>query len=335
VTWLEEGAILICLLICALVYSLATAINLPTWHLEGAFQTASSLFRLDAGQCPGKDFFPYLGIGPFLTLFPAFKASGSTLAASVFSAQFMTLVSWGISVAVIWQFIFRPQSFVASLAAGSFFLLTIIVSATYFRVSFDVSPGNSLRPVRSALPYLVAIIYYLIIERLRSTKLQYGFSGVLTGTLLLWSNDFAIPCCTLFTFFVVFRSIKSGEFSYENMAIYTLSCFLSSVAFMHLATAGHSIAYVRYNLDLAHDQWWFFGPYGESTRIFAIRDICRLFAKETILAVGLLAAVAAYSVKSRRLEHQLLAWIGLILLTGGVIPSIGGHLGGYFGAFHS
>ena len=31
---------------------------LPTLHLDGAFQTASSLFRIDSGNTIGKDYFP-------------------------------------------------------------------------------------------------------------------------------------------------------------------------------------------------------------------------------------------------------------------------------------
>lgn len=134
----------------AAIYAMTTAINAPTFHLDGAFQTASGLFRLDSGQAPGKDFFPYLGIGPLLALYPVFKAFGSDLSASVISAQFMTLVLGGLSVSVIWHFIFRPKSIITSLAVGSVLFVVPIAAAEFFSLplhhslGFAINPGNSL-----------------------------------------------------------------------------------------------------------------------------------------------------------------------------------------------
>lgn len=95
--------IILSFLMWAIFYVMTTTINVPTFHLDGAFQMASGIFRFDSGQFPGKDFFPYLGIGPLFTLYPAFKASGQDIFASVFFAQFMTLISGGLSVSVIWH----------------------------------------------------------------------------------------------------------------------------------------------------------------------------------------------------------------------------------------
>ena len=43
-----------------------SSLTVPTYHLDGSFQTASGLFRLAEGDVPGRDFYPYLGIGPLL-----------------------------------------------------------------------------------------------------------------------------------------------------------------------------------------------------------------------------------------------------------------------------
>jgi hypothetical protein len=90
--------------------SLYMAINLPTYHLDGAFQTASGLYRLEAGQFPGKDFYPYLGIMPLYALYPAFKLLGSDLSASVFSAYFLSCIVKMLPIAMVWQLIWRPKS---------------------------------------------------------------------------------------------------------------------------------------------------------------------------------------------------------------------------------
>src|SRR3954451_22069902 len=63
-------ALLLLDLAIPLAYARQSSLVLPTMHLDGSFQTASGLFRLESGQWPGKDFFPYLGIGPVMALFP-------------------------------------------------------------------------------------------------------------------------------------------------------------------------------------------------------------------------------------------------------------------------
>ena len=71
------------LLLFALVVALTQAWRwwheVPTWHMDGAFQTASGLYRLADGQVPGRDFFPYLGIAPVLLLYPVFALLGGEL----------------------------------------------------------------------------------------------------------------------------------------------------------------------------------------------------------------------------------------------------------------
>ena len=70
----------IVLFLTLIIYqSLDTAINIPTNHLDGAFQTASGLFRIDSGQVPGRDFFPYLGVGPVLLIYPLLNIFTITL----------------------------------------------------------------------------------------------------------------------------------------------------------------------------------------------------------------------------------------------------------------
>jgi len=324
-----------------LLYSLSAAINMPTFHLDGAFQTASGLFRLDSGQFPGKDFFPYLGIGPLLSLYPAFKVFGSDLSASVFSAQFMTIVFGWLSVSIIWQLIFGPKSFITSLAAGAVFFVTPIVGASYFSLplhhslSFASNPGNSLRSIRAAAPYVIAITYYFLILNIKSAQIKSTLSGIITGAVLLWSNDFAIPSAGLFAIFIAFNSFIKDEFKLQNALLYVSSAFFSWAALLGLTTLGHPLDLLKYNfLDVAKDQWWFFGPYGDSTRIFELQQIFRLISQETIFPLIILALAVVAAIKTKRIEHVLVAWIGSVLLAGGILASAGGHLGGYFGGFY-
>lgn len=133
--------IILSFLMWAIFYAMTTTINVPTFHLDGAFQMASGIFRFDSGQFPGKDFFPYLGIGPLFTLYPAFKASGPDIFASVFFAQFMTLISGGLSVSVIWHLMGRSESLPISFAAGAVFFVAwnapVMASGKGLRIHFE------------------------------------------------------------------------------------------------------------------------------------------------------------------------------------------------------
>jgi hypothetical protein len=331
--------VVLCFLVWAISFSMTKAINVPTLHVDGAFQTASGLFRLDSGQFPGKDFFPYLGIGPLFTLYPAFKASGSDLSASVFSAQFMTLISGGLSVSVISHLIVRPKSIFSSLATGAVFFVTPVVAAKFFflplhhSIAFAVDPGNSLRSIRVMAPYLVVIFYYLLLFDIKTARLKYALSGILTGSILLWSNDFALPTAGFFALFIVFKAFSKNEFK-KNALIYAFALVLSWAGLLCLSTDNHPIALLKYNfLDVAKDQWWYFVPYGGLTRIFSLQQVSRLISEENIFPLIVLGLTVIVFIKTRSVEYALVAWIGLVLFAGGALASIGGHLQNYFQGF--
>lgn len=83
--WVD--AVLLAITIIGLWHVVRTVtLALPSWHVDGAFQTASGLFRLNDGQFPGRDFFPYLGMAAVYVLFPLFKLAGADLAASTSAA---------------------------------------------------------------------------------------------------------------------------------------------------------------------------------------------------------------------------------------------------------
>ena len=334
-------SIILCWMGWAVFYSLSAAINIPTFHLDGAFQTASGLYRLDSGQIPGKDFYPYLGIGPLLVLYPFFKAFGANISASVFSAQLVVLLIGMLSTALIWQLIWRPKSFVTSLAVGSVLFLTPFAVSIFLSqplpvwMEFGVSPGNSLRPIRAAAPYLIVIAYYFFIFRINKPQKKYILSGLLTGSVLLWSNDFAIPSAGLFAIFVFITALRCREFLIKNSLFYLVATIISWMTFLTFATYGHPMELLKYNfLDVAQDQWWFFGPYGESTRIFYLQKLTRIFSQENYIPLLVLALMAVLASITRLIEHVLLLWIGVVLFAGGVAASVGGHLGHYFGAFY-
>ena len=264
----------------ATFYALSFTVDLPTTHLDGAFQSASSVYRLNAGYFPGRDFMPYLGIGPTFVIFPAFRAAGADLAASEFSTHLMTLgFSW-LSVSLLWHLIFRPHSFPASLAAGASSLaLTVIATLTESRSS--ATPSTMLRrPAtrcarsgrrrrRSRWPSM-----YWECRRLASAAGRATLFGFATGLILLWSNDFAIPSAALLGVLFAADAYGRRELGKIEAALYAVVAVGSWLALLTVSTAGHPLEFLRYNfIDVAQDQWWYFGPYDEASRVFGISEL--------------------------------------------------------------
>lgn len=322
------------------IQSMNTAINIPTFHLDGAFQTASGLFRLDSGHAPGRDFFPYLGVGPLLLIFPFFKVAGGTLSASVFAAQFITLALGWIAMSVLFQLTFRPRMLMLSFAGGAaLFILTFLITnqlSTPNAFAFAFEPGNSLRPIRAAAPYLVAIFSYLLVTRSKNGLRRNILAGLFIGVTLLWSNDFAVPTAGLFSIFYYGFLYSEEKSTWKvNAIVFSFVAFSSWILLLTIVTAGHPLELAKYNfVDVGKDQWWYFGPYGPTTRVFEFSQLPRIVSKENYFPLLVLLLAIGVSIKTKKIEHILISWIGLSLFAGGTLASLGGHIGGYFVGFY-
>lgn len=329
-------ASIVCLIVIFVCQSFISALNIPTFHLDGAFQTASGLFRVDSGQYPGKDFFPYLGIGPLLLLFPLFKIAGGTLSASVFAAKFITICLGWLGISVLWQLVFRPKFAISSLLGGAIVLLAtdyFVSHTTTFSYVFE--PGNSLRPIRSAIPYIVSIAFYFLFRNNQYGNIRALLLGVIIGVSLLWSNDFAIPTSGLFLiFFIVLVYFKNNSTWIRNATTSGVTSIITWGALLYLLTSGHPFELIRFNfIDVAGDQWWYYSPYSPEKRVFSIWQIYKIFSLENYFPLFILLITLLISAITKKVEDFLIFLIGFTLFSGGVLASVGGHLGGYFGAF--
>jgi hypothetical protein len=108
------------------------------------------------------------------------------------------------------------------------------------------------------------------------------------------------------------------KLDYLLLCLYIFSSLLSWCVLILLITWGHPFELLNYNFrDVAGDQWWLFGPYGENFRVFGPHHLLRLIFYEQNfipLLVLLLSAILAF--KSRQIEHVLLVWVGVALLAG-------------------
>ncbi len=325
-------------LVFTFVYAQKFSIHIPTFHLDGAFQTASSLFRLDSFQLPGRDFFPYLGIGPNLVIYPFFKLFGGNMASAVLASFFTTIICLWISLFVLCHLIFKPKSLLFSFATAAVIVtITMMLLGSHsYLVQFFLAPGNSLKPIRSFIPYSTALFSYLIIFNTQNKQHSRGYliallAGVMMGFVMLWSNDYAIVTTISFSCFFLayfyFNYSKKEVFRY--MVIYTLIALASWMILLTLITAGDPIPFLKYNyVYVRQEQWWFFSPYDEKGRIFSLLQLKKIIYPLPLLMITL---TLIFSFMKKNIEYALVATIGLALYLGGALSAVGGHItGAYF-----
>ena len=161
-------------------------------------------------------------------------------------------------------------------------------------------------------------------------------AGLLIGATMLWSNDFAIPTAGLFSIFYCsyFYFEEKATWKFSAM-IFCLTAILSWGVLLSLITVGHPFELIKFNfIDVAKDQWWYYGPYGPSTRIFEFSHLPRLISGENYFPLVILLMASMVAIKTKKIEHVLLAGIGLTLFAGGSLASLGGHIDEYFGGFY-
>ncbi|WP_375399788.1 hypothetical protein [uncultured Amnibacterium sp.] len=345
----RRRALLIVLLVLNLaittIYSLQTAVVLPTYHLDGAFQTASGLIRLSHGNLPGRDFFPYLGIGPVFLLFPLFWIMGGTLGASAFSAHFVTVAVLELVAGLVFVLILRRRSFTALLGVGSVVLLLIVFSATpplwlpnqvqtvLTALYSSAIPGNSLRPVRASSPMVLtgtALLALRYLPRYRAIAVV----GVVAGIVLaLWSNDFALAPVAIFLAFMAYYGLRLRRWRLREFGVLALALGVAYVVSGLIATGGFFAAQLTYNFrDVLGDQNWYFGGWQAADRVYSLHDL--LFTFRTYKVIPFLPAlpVATFFALFRRpgLTSILAAYLGWAAMLGGLTALIGGHLDDYF-----
>lgn len=316
----------------------------PTFHLDGSFQTVSGLLRLSRGDWPGKDFFPYLGIGPVVALYPVFKMMGGTLSASVFSSFFMTMLSLQLVVGLTTALIFRRRPVWAILWAAA--VPAVAVAAAMVRpelwgaanglLANAGMPGNSLRPIRAAAPYLLALVAFFVL-RPRWTPRRAAVVGAVAGVVgAIWSNDYGVVSAVVIVVLVTVHVVRWRLAPMaRGLGALWGGAALGYVVSGFLATAGYFIPLLRYNfVDVREDQFWYFGDWNRTDRIYSLGDLYRVMRLEdAIYPLVVLLFAAIYGLVSRDLGALLVSFVGASEFAGGLAATVGGHSGGYFWSF--
>lgn len=319
--------------------------EVPTWHMDGSFQTASGLYRLADGQWPGRDFFPYLGIAPVLVLYPVFALLGGELTDTVFAARLVALLTFEAVVGLLAVLVAgrRPLRALAWGAAAAALLVVVaelvapgLWGAWNGLLGAAALPGNSLRPIRGFAPYLLAAVAYVLLRRGWTVRRAAAVGAVAGVVAALWSNDYGPVSGGLLLAVVTYQVLRRGWVPrLPGLAALWATAAVGYLVAGLVATAGHLPALLAYNFsDVRNDQFWYFGPWTEPFRVFSVGDLLRIMADElSLYPLPVLAAVAVYALVRRGLGSLLVAYLGTATFLGGLIGTVGGHAADYFWAF--
>lgn len=312
--------------------SYEAALQTPTGHLDGAFQTASALARLAHGETIGKDFFFYLGIGPAYLLYPFFKLLGGNLASSVFVSYISVKLIFLLSVFVLAKLSLR-LNFIQTLL----FTLVFYALFQHFLFGFYMDPGISLRPLRRFVP-IIGALFLLYIPHIPN-NIRPLYLGVLAGILATWSNDygyfsaFFLVIYFIYEYFIYSKSIKS---LIANSFIFGFIALLTYFVLISIVTHGHTIEWITYNFKgVGENQWWYFESYTD--KIFYFDEVYKIFVRDSrrvsasiILSILLIPSLFILSIAKKDISFLILSYIGLVLASGAFISEYLGHIGIYY-----
>jgi hypothetical protein len=324
---------LLCTVLGVCYHCREVALYAPTFHLDGAFQTASSLERLANGEMPGRNFLPYLGLGPLLLLFPTFALLGGNLAASTAAAWFTVQLCAGAALAISFFLAARPVRAWHALLPGVALLWAVNIAPGYLpRSIMDATdPGNSLRPLRAFAPYALALLVAVVTARPWSRRRRLACLGAACVLVSLWSNDYGIPSAALFGALVLGFGLRPSEHRRGTLSGLALGAAFG-VVLGFLVTGGRLDKLLRYNLvDVVRDQWWLFFPWGAEERVLSARDLIKILTPDVVTAVSVVVIASIRALLTRRIEDAAFALVGASSFLGGLVPSVGGHIEpGYF-----
>lgn len=334
---LAAAAIAATALVGVVAFALAKSIDLPTVHIDGAYQNASALDRLAAGQLPGRDFLPYLGLGPVFVTFAILLATGSDLAATVTAAHIANALSFAAPVGIV-AFLVAPRTasrVPMAVALGSLAVGLAVVwhaSLPYFYAE-RLLPGFSMRPLRAMAPYLAVAASYAALTRPWREELRFAMAGAVAGLTAWWSNDFGPPTAAVLSVFAAGLAWRVAARPARAILSLALAAMLTGVMVPVLATGGHLVEFLRFNLAVSREQYWYFGLLLPSARVFTPGDLVTKFLPLVGPWALVLPAAAIVAILRPSLERGLLVVLGLALFGGGAVAMIGGSLLHYMGAF--
>jgi len=315
---------LVSVALLVVVQAISFSFNLDYKAYNGAFQTFNPLRRIFAGEIPGRDFNPYLGLGTTYITAVLTYLFGGNFVASKFSIYLLSVL---LHLLVLTTLFFLSGFYIKKAFVGAAFVF-IIISYDVQRLALFwelAGPGNSNLGMRSALPFISSWIV-LFLFKIFQNKPQtfYCLTGCLIGIQPLWSNDYGIPSSVALSGAIVVNLIKRENNGKIKLILLFTSAAIAFFTAASLLTEGNATNWLKDNFSgVAADQFWYFVWYNGRNKIFSLSD---LFSTPLLyLYIASLLVIFLYVLaKNYNIKYLLLLYIASTVIMAGMLSSIGG-----------
>lgn len=268
-------------------------------HIDGPFQTYSSLDLLSSDGWLGEGKVLYLGTLP-IALVGLFAAPLPFTPAAVETASAIVTIWLFLIAGTFWLTLYCPLVLplrraavpaVATMLAVTAFALSGLWAHSglfaHVNAATFVEAGLSLRGLRAVLPFLALPLLYWLLKQGHP-----WLAGVATGPMILWSPDLGVPTYLAFALMTLLQS--GGRFSLIVKA--GLASTISTLLILTVATGFAPLRYIALVRSMADDQFWSFMPFGYHTRFWSISQWGSLLVERHPFVLAASAAFALHAV---------------------------------------
>ena len=310
-------------------HALNYGLNVEYRPYNGDFQTFNPLRRIFAGELPGRDFNPYLGLGSTYLNALVTYLFGGDFSASKFSTYLLSVTLHFLVLVNL--FFFSGLRLNRAIIAAGLPLITIFLDVQKIVPIWEIiEPSNSNLSLRSFLPFLTTSLILLLFKFCRKYPYCfYSLSGCLIGIQPFWSNDYGIPSCLTLIAVIIFDLIKQKQGGKLLKFIWLLlSIFIAFTLGVFILTGGYPANWLKDNFGgVAVDQFWYFFWLNETNnnKIFALSDILlNPFFYCYFTATALLIIEILF--KEYKIKSLLLIYVTLTAMGSGILSSVGGTI---------
>ncbi len=282
--------ILSCIVYIVLIFAIAYHFSVQRCatsdyvSINGDFQSYNVFRRTLDGQTPYVDFSNYIGMAPIWVNVP-FIGLKNTFTNSLFVTTFTSCIVFCIAVLILFYLV--TNNLYISLFASAFVpklistqILHRLLGPKYGyiyteRFSGLYTPSNSMRGLRSFLPFLLCLIFIagITLYSKRTGKSNNILSagnntaalaaaGFICGMFMPWSNDYGVAC--IVSFILIFIILSVFYYKYKpvvfakKFAVLIISVLVGIILISSLITKGNPAAFFRSAANTAEYQFFYF-----------------------------------------------------------------------------
>ncbi len=252
--------------------------------INGDFQSYNVFRRILDGQTMYVDFSNYIGIAPVVINLP-FLVFFNTFTGSLFITNFTSLLVFCTVVTILFYLI--TKNLYVSFAVSAFLpkfissqILLRVLGPTYGfiytqRFTDLFTPSNSMRSIRSFLPVLLIILYFIfkklsknkydLLLLLKNNKFIF-ILGIVQGVFILWSNDFGFGVIGAVTIILIAMQLFYYKEKFiifiKRFSFYIAGIFIGLFFITTLITKGQPLVWLQSVINTSEYQFFYFSGGG-------------------------------------------------------------------------